>query len=162
MADTIRQKIINVIYDRLNDYAWTAVEDPAVFHGRSVFDPSTEAEELPLFTVLSGPEEATRTKYGTDDITFPVSISCLMLLEQDQNCDDICEPVFGEMKVALFAGGPLTIDEGDPSYVDDNEMSFEYRGGGVAEYPAELGPAIITITISAVVGYESPAGNPYI
>ena len=162
MADTIREKIIDAIYDRLNDYAWTTLTDVGIFRGRSIFDPANPDEQLPLITILPGQEESTRTKYGTDDRNTQVSITCLMSLEDGTEVDALCEPVFGEMQAALFGEGPIIIDEGDSTAVDDREVAFQYRGGGIVEYPQELGPAIITITITAEFAYECPAGNPYL
>jgi hypothetical protein len=158
MADTIREQIIDAIADRLTDFTWTAITTPSIFIGRSIFDP--EVDEMPLVTMLAGQEDSERTRYGIDSITMPVSVSCLISLEDGAAVDSIAEPVFGEMKEALFAGGPIDLGFED-SGEEVEAFPFVYAGGGLVDYPSELGPAIINITISAVVKYETATGDPY-
>ena len=152
MSQTIREQIISALQTRLENYAWTAW-DPSVFVGRSVFDPDTDADRLPVLTILPGVEDSTRTKYRTDQITMPLDLSGLVSLEDSADVTELCEPVFGEMKKAAFNGGAILIGT--------DYFTLEYRGGGIITYPGELGPAIVTIGVTLAITYETATGDPY-
>jgi hypothetical protein len=168
MADaTIRERLIDAVEVRLSGYAWTTLEEPTVHVGKAVFNteedeayPDRPVDPLPLFAVLAGPEETEQKRYGVDTNTMPVSITCIVSLEDGADVDAICEPVFGEMKKALFAGGHLEIGT-EEAGTEPEAFPFFPTGGGIEDYPEELGPAIVKIQISAVVIYETATGDPY-
>ena len=165
--DTIRMQLIEEIESRLNNFSWTTLTDPSVFVGRSIFNteadpdnPDLEVDPLPLFAILAGVEDTEQKRYGIDTDTMPVSITCIVSLDDGADAYAVGEPVYGEMKKALFADGHLELGTED-SGTEVEAFPFFRTGGGIEEYPSELGPAIIKIIISAVVIYETATGDPY-
>ena len=157
---TIRRQIIDAIADRLEAYSWTVFTAPDIHKGRMIFDPDQSIDPLPLVTIIPEMEEAEQSRYNNDLITMPVAVTCLMSLEDGADTYEICEPVFGELRQALFSGGPIEIGVDDTD--EEAELfPFDYRGGGIVSYPTEIGPAVVNITVSAVVKYESTIGDPY-
>lgn len=153
MADlTVRQKIIETLQDRLKVYDWQ-VFDPVIWVGRSIFD--SETEQLPVVTILPRPEESEGTRYGTNYIAMPIDMSALISLQDGQQASAIGESVFGELHSAAFSGDGTIIP------VNDDNFSLTYSGGGIVEYPDELGPAVITIGLTLHVTYETYTGDPY-
>lgn len=150
MAISLRQKIINAVNDRLANYQWQQW-GPEVFTGRTIFDP--DQDSLPVLTIVPGVEESERTRYRTDYITMPVEISGLVSLDDGADVYEICEPIFAEIRKAIFDGGQIEIG--------DDHYDITYRGGGIAEYPTETGPAIVTIGVSIAIEYETATGDPY-
>lgn len=148
---TLRKNLINGLKTRLENYSWTVLESPSVFAGRTRFDP--EEDPLPIITIIAGTEDGTeQTAYKTNFRTMPLEVTALISLEDSKEAFDIGESVFGELEKACFSGGPLII--GEDSYF------FESRGGGIVDYPDQLGPAMLTITVSLELPYETEIGEP--
>ena len=165
--DTIRMQLIEEIEARLDDFSWTTLTDPSVFVGRSIFNtesdpdnPDLDVDPLPLFAILAGMEDTEQRRYNIDTDTMPVSITCIVSLEDGADAYTICEPIYGEMKKALFEDGDLELGTED-SGSEIEAFPFFRTGGGIEEYPSEFGPAIVKIIISAVVKYETTTGDPY-
>jgi len=153
MADsTVREQIIETLRERLATYDWQ-VFDPTIWVGRSTFDP--ESERLPVVTLLPGQEESEPTPYGADHITMPVDVSALVSLEDGQEASTYGEPVFGELRKAVFSGNGIYIAYGEEYF------SLSYGGGGIVGYPDELGPAVITVGLNLQVIYKTNKADPY-
>ena len=150
MSQTIREQIIAALETRLKNYNWQQW-DPDIFVGRSVFDP--DVDPLPVLTILPSVEEAARTRYGTDQITMQVNLSGIVSLADGASVTEDCEPIFGEMRKAAFSGGEIQIGT--------DYVAMAYTGGGIMDYPSELGPAIVTIGVILAITYETNIGDPY-
>ena len=150
MSQTIREQIIAALQTRLENYAWE-MWNPEIYVGRSIFDPDTDP--LPVLTILPSVEEAARTRYGTDQITMQVDLSGLVSLADGASVTEDCEPIFGEMRKAAFSGGEIQIG--------NDYVAMAYTGGGIMDYPSELGPAIVTIGVTLAITYETNIGDPY-
>lgn len=150
MSATIRQQIIQALENRLAAYTWIEI-DPEVSTGRVIFDPDTDP--LPVITIVAGVETSERTRYGSDKRTMPVDVSALISISDAKDAFEIGEPALGELHKACFHGGELP--------VGDDFVSLAYTGGGIVDYPGELGPAIITIAVTLSVIFETDSGNPY-
>lgn len=154
MSTTIRQQIIEGFAAHLSAWSWQSAPFAAVHTGRTVFDP--ELDPLPLITILPRPDESTATVYGMDSNTMLLDVSALLRLEAPDgvaaNATEVGEPVKGEMQAASFA---------IPTALADMVERIEYRGGGIDDYPSDLGQTIITVGLSLAVVYETKKGNPY-
>ena len=146
-------KLIAAASLRLSGYAWTALTSPSFHIARRVFD--YDVNPLPVISTIPSMEDAAQTRYKNNSVNLPIAFTCLLAIEDGKDVHAICEPILGEMETALFAAGPLTI-----AGIDDTYFAFNYLGGGVVDYPDELGPAEILITISAEILYSKVAGDP--
>jgi len=148
---TLRKTLINELKTRLETYTWSVLESPEVFTGRTRFDP--DEDPLPLITIVAGIEDGTeQTAYQTNFRTMPLDVSALISIEDAKEAGDIGEDVFGELEKACFFGGPLTI-------ADENYF-LDFKGGGIVDYPDQLGPAMLTITVALELAYETGFGQP--
>jgi len=142
-----RQTILEKLRDRLESHSWQTF-GPTVFVGRTIFDP--DSDPLPVLTIVPGLESSERTRYGADRIDMPCEVSALVSLKDGRDVTELCEPIFAEIKQALFAPGQIEVESGDdPQYV-----SITYVGGGIADYPGEIGPAIVTIVVQVRLHFE--------
>ena len=131
---------MEALRDHLERYPWRTF-GPAVYLGRSIFDP--DDDPLPVLTIMPGQETAEQS-YQSSRVTLPVDVSALVSLDDGQKILFVCEPVLSEIKTALFA---------QPIAVSTELFPFTYLGGGIADYPSELGPFIATIGVQAQVQY---------
>ncbi len=142
-----RQTILEKLRDRLEAHSWEAFA-PTVFVGRTIFDP--DSDPLPVLTIVPGLETSEPTRYGADRIDMPCDVSALVSLKDGQEVTELCEPIFAEIKSALFGPGQIEIASGeDPQYV-----SITYAGGGIADYPSEIGPSTVTIVVQARLRFD--------
>ncbi|WP_028575029.1 hypothetical protein [Desulfonatronovibrio hydrogenovorans] len=146
---TVRQQIIETLKARLQSYSWAEFE-PEIHAGRTIFDP--DEDPLPVVTIVAGTETSERTRYGTDLRTMQIDVSALLSLADGKEAFDIGEPAFGELHKACFDGGEIQIG--------DDYVALIYTGGGIVDYPSELGPALITIAVTITVTFETATGNP--
>ena len=137
-----RQPILTALHAYLEAYNWQTFQ-PEVHLGRSVFDP--DRDPLPVLTILPGQETAEH-RYGYDQITLDIGISALVSLANGQDILEICEPVFAEIKTALFTGILQVMDE---------QFTLQYTSGGISDYPPELGPFVATIGVNAQLQYTT-------
>ena len=137
-----RQPILTALHAYLESYSWQSFS-PVVHLGRSVFDP--ERDPLPVLTILPGQETAEH-RYGYDQITLDIGVSALVSLKDGQDILEICEPVFAELKTALFTGVLTVVEE---------QFTLSYTSGGISDYPPELGPYVATIGINAQLQYTT-------
>ncbi len=147
---TVRHKIIKELKNNLEGYNWRTLDSPLLYAGRTRFD--TEDEPLPIVTIVAGLEyDIEQTAYNTNFRKLPVEISALVSLEDGAETTEICEPVFGELEKAVFN-----------KRIEINEQTFNIylRGGGIADYPEQLGSAVLIITLSVDIHYETVIGNP--
>lgn len=155
---TVRERIINALADRLEAYDWQQWQ-PEIFTGRNMFDP--EADALPVLTIIPSAEEAEQTRYGTDLVTMQIDVSGLVSLPDEKTVSEDCEPVFGEIRKACFDGGTIDLTFGEGADEITNYYKLQYTGGGIIDYPSELGPAIVTIGVTLAITYETNIGDPY-
>lgn len=146
MADTIREGIIKSIVSALGAYSFTNLTGATVYRGRIYFDVTVEA--LPIIAVLPMPEEAARENYFHSVCQMPVDLLCLVALG-DANPSELGEAVLGEMIAAI-----MTASNG-------NADDIVYQGGGVTEYPDQLGQKVLSVLVRVVVEYRFDLGNPY-
>ena len=147
MADTIREKIIAAMTSTLKNYSeYTTISSPDVHRGRIIFDP--DVDPLPLISVVPRVESAEPTTYQTTDCTMPVDVSCLVPVGES-NPSELGEAVLGELIKAALSAVP-----------SDAESIF-YTGGGIDEYPDEMGQAVLTVGISLSVKYKTDTDDPY-
>jgi hypothetical protein len=160
MEDTIREKIIQEIFDLYDEFTFESVTNPTIHRGRQIFDP--ESEPPPIITILPRIEESVSTPYGMSGQSMPVDIICLERVGTN-NPSELGEKILGEL-IACFAGVPST---SAGSHVKTGGLStdyadgFVYRSGGIDAYPDELGHAILHIGITVIVKYQTLAGDPY-
>lgn len=163
MEQTTRERIAYALRDRLAAYPWETWQ-PDVYVGRSVFDP--DQDPMPVLTIVPGVENAEQSRYGTDLVDLTLDLSALVSLADGQDVTAQCEPIFGEIRRACFAGGAISLDH---TYTDDggaeqtatNHYALQYRGGGILDYPAELGPALVTVGVTLATTYETDIGEPH-
>lgn len=175
MSQTIRERILEKLKSRLSDHTWTTLYEsdgdggrqtvqPNIFVGRSIFDPDAwpDRDRLPLVTVVAGMEDAGQSQYAADIITMPVDVSALISLEDATDVFDECEPIFGELRSVVGGDdGHITLTMGEGDDAEDQYFPIHYTGGGIADYPTELGPTIITVVMSCSVTYATATGDPY-
>ena len=144
-----RQPILTALHAYLEAYNWQTFS-PEVYLGRSVFFPGSKddpgPDPLPVLTVLPGQETAEHRYGGYDQITLDIGISAFISLDDGQDILEICEPVFAEMKKAMFTG-VLT--------VATEQFTLQYTSGGILEYPPELGPFVAQIGVNAQLQYTT-------
>jgi hypothetical protein len=146
MPDTIREQIIQSIMTAMGAYSFTTMTAPTMFRGQIYFDVTVDA--LPIISVLPQAEDAARENYYFSVCQMPVDILCLVSLG-DNNPSELGEAVHGELIEAV-----MTTDNAD---ADD----IQYQGGGVTEYPDQLGQKVLSVAIRVVVEYRFDLGNPY-
>lgn len=139
--DLTRFAALGALRDYLEAYAWTTWS-PSVHLGRSVFDP--DADPLPVLTILPG-QESVEPRYGADRLNLPLDVSALISFADGQDLLEDCEAVLAQIKTALFAA---------PIPLGDHLISLRYAGGGLQNYPAELGPHVAVIALRAEWSYE--------
>lgn len=142
MAVSARMQILEALRDHLDQYPWRTFV-PAVYLGRSIFDP--DDDPLPVLTIMPGQETA-ESVYQGSLVTLSVDVSILLSLQDGQEVLSVCEPVLSEIKTALFAQSITVSTELFP---------LTYIGGGITDYPSELGPFIATIGVQAQVQYTT-------
>ena len=116
------------------------------FRGQELFDP--DVDPLPVITVMPGVEEAERSRYGSTLCTMPVDISCLISFGEN-NPSELGEAVLGELITATLSSLPADAED------------MEYAGGGILEYPDQMGQRTLTAGIVINVKYETDIGDPY-
>lgn len=152
MADSIRTQLVEAIQSRLYSYAWGSFAPAGVYLGRSIFD--TDSDPLPLITIVPGVEDSEVSRYGTDLRIMPVDISAIISLDDGADVTAVCEPIYAEVHKAVF-------NDGNQIQIGSDYFSIEFRGGGIVEYPAETGPAVVTVGVSLEITYETAIGDPY-
>ena len=147
MADTIRETIIKEIVATLEGFSsYSVLADPSIERGWEAFDP--DVTPMPIIAVLPGIETVERI-HGIDRCEMPVGIRSLFKFG-NSNPSAIGEAALGELIVASLSGG-----------VPTNAEDIFYSGGGVDEYPGDLGETLLNVSITVVVRYETDAGDPY-
>lgn len=164
MADTVRKRLIDLVETRLNNFSFTtfkkkedgSIVQPDTHKGRIVFD---DTEPLPLIALIPSTDDSKVNEYGNNAKTMPLTIAAIISLTKAEIKDayNITEAILGELEKALFDDGALQLSIGLETY----DFAFQYLGGGVADYPDELGPAVVTIGISSQILFETDIGDPY-
>jgi len=150
---TLRKQIIESLKTRLTEYTWSVLDAPAVYSGRTRFDP--DDEPLPVVTIIAGMEDGIeQTAFRTNFRVMPLEVTALVGIEDAKEAFDIGEDIFGKLERACFSGGSLIVNEED--------YFLGLRGGGIVDYPDQLGAAILTITVSLEIEYETEIGVPEI
>lgn len=146
MADTIRETIIQAIVDSVDGYTFTALAGADVYRGRIRFQ--EQLEDLPLISVIPRQEEAGIGNYGQSLCTMEVVVGAIAAIGA-ANPSELAEAVHGELIKAAFRVAPA----------DARKMA--YAGGGIEQYPDELGQPLLAVSITLAVEYETDLGDPY-
>ena len=146
MADTIREKIIQDVVASMTGATYTLLNGADIMRGRVLFQ--EEIESLPIITIIPREEEAEIGSYGQTVCFMPVKIGALAVIGA-LNPSELGEAIHGELITAA-----MRIETG-------HARKMAYIGGGVEQYPDQLGQPVIAVSVNVAFEYETDIGDPY-
>jgi len=150
MAQTIREKIISSIVDRLEQIrivnGYNSEIGLNVFRCRQAID---DASELPCANLWPMMDEQIDYKYGEIHATMPIKIEAFQTFTGN-NASVESEKILGDLMYALTKSDPT-------GGYSDNLL---YVGGGVESYPPD-GTRIIGVHVDLEIQYYFKNDNPY-
>ncbi|MBN2397101.1 MAG: hypothetical protein JXI32_01870 [Deltaproteobacteria bacterium] len=150
MSDTIREKIIGQIMDRLATIKVSAGYNTDIGENVLRVRRSLDSDELPGCVLWPLPE-VTEQLYGRAKCTMPVKITAFAEFGA-VNPSVVSEKILGDLIKCLTAPSWTRT----PEYISD----LAYSGGGSDEYPEE-GETVIGTHGDFTVVYETKNGDPY-
>ena len=146
MADTIREQIIKAMVTQLESATFETLLGATIYRGQLLFQ--TEIEALPIVAVIPREEEAGVTQYGSAIMLMPVVVGAILAIE-GENPSELAEAVHGELIAhAMGLSSALFQD-------------MVYVGGGIEQYPDQLGQPLISVSITINIEYLADIGDPY-